>query len=72
MLNPGQAHTLINRAGATPLQFQAAHVDADAAMRGWRLAKPEEREQLQAPVLSKILNLKPPTPDRAKAYLHPL
>jgi hypothetical protein len=64
VLITGRAQTLIKRAGTTPLQFQASHVDADTAMRGWRLATPEEPQHLQAPVLSRILNSKTPPADR--------
>lgn len=72
MLNAAAMQTMIERLKYTPLQFQAAHADAETAMRGYRLATPAEQAQLYPIVATKVANSKSLAPEKQSAWLQEL
>lgn len=57
-LSPGAAQTLVERLQYTPLQFQVHFMNPEAAMRVWRVANANERQQLQPIIGAAIANSK--------------
>ena len=72
VLNAGSVQTMIERLKYSPLQFQAAHVDSETAMRGWRIATPAERAQLLPIVAGKVANSKSVPIGTKQAWLEEL
>jgi hypothetical protein len=72
LLNADSVQTMIERLKYSPLQFQAAHVDSETAMRGWRMATPAERAQLLPVVASKVGNSKSVPDETKRAWLEEL
>jgi hypothetical protein len=65
ILNENAAVTIIDRLQYTPLQFQVHNMTAEAAMRVWRVANPDERTTLAEILAHKIENSKT-LPDEKK------
>jgi len=55
LLNEDSMGVMIGRMKYNTIQFQAAHVDSETAMRAWRMGTPIERRQLLPGLASKII-----------------
>lgn len=71
-INADAMTVLIDRLKYSPLQFQVHHLNADDAMRVWRVANAQEREQLEPIIAMKVLNSKTVPVERKGAYLREL
>jgi hypothetical protein len=54
-MSPSSTYAMIQKVGMTPFQFQLTHADTETAMRAWRVATPEERQQMHDRLLMKIV-----------------
>lgn len=62
-LNAETAATMMQRFKYTPLQFQVTNMDSEGAMRVWRVASPDERQQIAQIVAAKVTGSKTVPPD---------
>jgi len=67
-LNVNTVHTILDRLKYTPLQFQVHHMDVPAAMRVWRVARPDERTQLTPMIETKLVTSKTLTAAQIQQY----
>ena len=56
VLNENSMDVMMTRLQYTPLQFQVQHMNRDSAIRVWRLANEQERDQLRGIVQAKMIH----------------
>jgi hypothetical protein len=67
-IDPGSMNVLISRLQYSPIMFQAAHLDAETGMRGFRMASAAEKAALVKALAGKVANSKTATPVQQKAW----
>lgn len=68
-INPDKATQLVEHLKYNPLQFQVHHMTAEAAMRVWRIANSQEKEQLRGIMAVKVLGAQTLSTQQKQAYL---
>jgi hypothetical protein len=71
-LQPAAIDTILNRVRYSPLQFQVLNMEAEPAMRVWRVANDQERQALRPLIAPKILNSKTVPVAQKQAHLQEL
>jgi hypothetical protein len=66
-LNAASLHVMLEKLRMTPLQFQVHMMTAEAALRVWQVANPDERAMLWPLLHSKLTNSKTMTPQQKGA-----
>lgn len=68
-INPDKATQLVEHLKYNPLQFQVHHMTAEAAMRVWRIANDQEKEQLRGIMAVKVLGAHALSPQQKRVML---
>jgi len=72
ILDPNTSRLLMDRLKYTPLQYQVHHFTPDASMRVFRIASPDEKNQLRGIITVKVLGSKTISPAVKATYLSEL